>query len=473
MVTSAPTRAWAKIFEQPVSEFPLTPLAVIEGSIPDGLQGTLYQNGPGRLERGGDRMGHWFDGDGAVLAVHFAEGSARATYRYVQTAGYQAESEAGRLIFGNYGTVPAGAFWQRFGKSPKNVANTSVLRLGDRLLTLWEAGEPYRLDLETLETLGTAPLDRLEGLPYSAHPKRDPQSGEIYNFGITFGASATLQVYRSDRHGKLLRRTRIPLPGTPLIHDFVLAGRYLVFLIPPVRISTLPLLLNLKSASDTMSWLPQEGTQILVLDRETLELVGQSAADPWYQWHFGNGTQDADGNLNVTMVMYPDFGTNQYLKEVPTGQVQTIAKGTLWQVRIAPQSGKVVDMQQLVDRACEFPTVAATDVGVAQRSTYLTVHQPGRLETGELFEAIAHFHHPTGTLAIANCGSSHYPSEPLFVPYPDNPDNGWILTVVFDGVDDRSEVWIYERDHLAAAPCCRLALPNPVALGFHGTWSAA
>ncbi|MEO1148386.1 MAG: carotenoid oxygenase family protein, partial [Cyanobacteria bacterium J06638_22] len=464
--------AWAKAFDEPMSEFPLTPLSVIEGSIPDGLRGTLYQNGPGRLERGGDRMGHWFDGDGAVLAVHFAEGAARATYRFVQTAGYRAEAEAGRLIFGNYGTVPAGPLWQRFGKSPKNVANTSVMQLGDRLLTLWEAGEPYGLDLETLETLGTAPLDQLAGLPYSAHPKRDPLSGEVYNFGVTFGASTTLQVYRSDRQGKLLRRARFPLPGTPLIHDFVLAGRYLVFLIPPVRISTLPLLLNLKSASDAMSWLPQEGTQILVLDRETLELVGQGVADPWYQWHFGNGVEDADGRLRITLVSYPDFSTNQYLKEVPTGRVQTTAKGTLWEVCIAPQSGTVLDMQLLVERACEFPTVAATDVGVAQHSTYLAVHQPGQMEKGEIFEAIAHFHHPTETLTVADCGSSRYPSEPLFVPYPDDPENGWLLTVVFDGVSDRSEVWIYERDHLADGPCCRLALPNPVALGFHGTWSA-
>lgn len=471
MVTTAPTRAWAKAFENPVVEFPLTPLAVLEGAIPAELRGALYQNGPGRLERGGDRMGHWFDGDGAVLAVQFAEGQARATYRYVQTAGYQAEAAADRLIFGNYGTVPAGALWQRFGKSPKNVANTSVMRLGDRLLALWEAGEPHALDLETLETFGTAPLDGLEGQPYSAHPKRDPQSGEVYNFGVSFGTSASLQVYRSDRHGKLLRRNRIPLPGTPLIHDFALAGQYLIFLVPPVRISTLPLLLNFKSASDAMSWQPQEGTQILVLDRETLEVVSRSATDPWYQWHFGNGAPDADGNLNVTLVRYADFTTNQYLKEVPTGQVQTTAKGTLWQISIAPQSGKVLNMQPLVDRPCEFPTVATADVGVAQTSTYLAIHKLGEMEKGELFGAIAHYHHPTETLAIADCGTARYPSEPLFVPHPHNPETGWVLTIVFDGASDRSEVWIYERNHLEEAPCCRLALPNRIALNFHGTWS--
>ena len=30
---------------------------------------------------------YWFDGDGAVLAVHFADGQAQAVYRYVHSAG--------------------------------------------------------------------------------------------------------------------------------------------------------------------------------------------------------------------------------------------------------------------------------------------------------------------------------------------------------------------------------------------------
>ena len=72
-------RSWSKAFAQPATEFPLTPLALIEGAIPAELQGTLYRNGPGRLQRGGKRVGHWFDGDGAILAVHFSNESATAT----------------------------------------------------------------------------------------------------------------------------------------------------------------------------------------------------------------------------------------------------------------------------------------------------------------------------------------------------------------------------------------------------------
>jgi len=471
MVIASPSFCrWATAVTRPATEFPLTPLSVIDGTLPMDLKGSLYRNGPARLERGGQPMGHWFDGDGAILAVHFGDGQATATYRYVQTTGYQAEAEADRLLFGNYGTVPPGPIWSRFGKSPKNVANTSVMVLGDRLLALWEAGEPHALTLETLETLGLNPLEGLASLPYSAHPKRDPQSGEIYNFGVSFGQQTKLNLYRSDRHGQLLRQTAFPLKGTPLIHDFVLAGAYLVFVVPPVQVPILPLLLNLKSASDVMQWKPQQGTQILIFDRETLQLVSRAEADPWYQWHFGNGSLEPDGSLSLSLVMYPDFCTNQHLRQVATGRISTPAKGTYWQLHLRPQTGQITTMQCLVEAACEFPTVPAHNVGQTLQSTYLALHRPGDLEQGELFGAIAHVHHPTETLTTADCGSGRYPSEPLFAPQKEDPDRGWVLTVVYDGHHDSSEVWIYESQHLSDGPCCRLALPEVVPPSFHGTW---
>lgn len=481
MVVSPPRLPlWATAVTRPATEFPLTPLTILEGSIPDKLRGTLYRNGPARLERGGQPMGHWFDGDGAILAVHFDAGQVTATYRYVQTAGYQAEAAADRLIFGNYGTVPSGPLWSRFGKSPKNVANTSVMVVegdpqdgsGDRLLALWEAGEPHALTPDTLITQGIGPLEGLESKPYSAHPKRDPKSGEIYNFGVSFGKSAILNLYRSDRHGHLLRQNTFPLKGTPLIHDFVLAGPYLVFVVPPVRIQTLPLLLNLKSASDAMHWRPEEGTEILIFERETLQLVSRAQAQPWYQWHFGNGWIEADGSVCLTMVRYTDFQTNAYLKEVAQGQIQTRAKGSFWQLRINSQSGRVIGSEPLVEEGCEFPTIASHQVGQTTSSTYLCIHRPGDMERGELFGAIACYHHPSEILTTADASPGCYPAEPLFAPDPDDTERGWVLTVIYDGNLDRSELWVYESDRLAAGPCCRLALPGVIPPSFHGTWKS-
>lgn len=469
--TSSP--AWAAAVLHTAQEFLPTPLPVLEGRVPGGLQGTLYRNGPGRLERGGQRMGHWFDGDGAILAVRFAKGAATATYRYVQTAGYRAEEAAGRLLFGNYGMTPPGPLWTRFGKLPKNVANTSVLALGDRLLALWEAGLPHALDLETLETLGAENLDGLDGLPFSAHPKRDGRTGEIFNFGVSFGRSAVLNLYRCAADGTVRRRAAIPLEGIPLVHDFVLAGRYLVFLVNPVRIRALPLLLNLQSASDAFAWKPEMGTQIWIFDRERLSLISRGEAEPWFQWHLGNGAETAAGDILLNLVRYPDFSTNQFLKEVATGCTTIRTTGTLWELRLDPQSAKVLGMSAVVERGCEFPTVAPRDVGQPWQHTYLTVHLPRAEEQGELFGAIARYDHTTDTLTVAAAGPRRYVVEPIFAPDPEHPTQGWLLTVVYDGDRHQSEVWIYAGDRLEAGPICRLGLPSIIPIGFHGTWRSA
>ncbi|MCC8455982.1 carotenoid oxygenase family protein, partial [Streptomyces rochei] len=94
-------KSWAQALARPAAEFPLTQLLVKSGKIPAGLRGTLYRNGPARLQRGGMNAGHWFDGDGAILAVHFTDAGAAAVYRYVETAGYQAEEKSDKFLYSN------------------------------------------------------------------------------------------------------------------------------------------------------------------------------------------------------------------------------------------------------------------------------------------------------------------------------------------------------------------------------------
>ncbi|MGB3760077.1 MAG: carotenoid oxygenase family protein, partial [Rivularia sp. (in: cyanobacteria)] len=299
-VQKSSTKAWAKAFQKPATEFPLTPLSIIEGEIPASLNGTLYRNGPGRLERGGISVGHWFDGDGAILAVHFTGNNASAVYRYVQTEGFKEEASAGKLLYGNYGMTAPGAVWNQWFKPIKNAANTSVLALPDKLLALWEGDSPHALDLHNLDTFGKDDLGGLDdGMAYSAHPKVDSETGEIFNFGVSPGLNSTLNIYKSDATGKIIKKAAHQLDGVPLLHDFVLAGGYLIFFIPPVRLNLLMPAVGLSCYSDSLEWQPSKGTQILVCDRDTLNIISRSETEPWFQWHFSNGYIDDSGAVIV------------------------------------------------------------------------------------------------------------------------------------------------------------------------------
>ncbi|MEM9922481.1 MAG: carotenoid oxygenase family protein [Cyanobacteria bacterium P01_D01_bin.50] len=468
-------KAWAKALEKPAKEFPLTPLSVIEGEIPASLNGTLYRNGPGRLERGGISVGHWFDGDGAILAVHFnsnlpndegeTKGSnACAVYRYVQTEGFKEEASAGKLLYGNYGMTAPGAIWNQWLKPIKNAANTSVLALPDKLLALWEGDNPHALDLQNLDTLGKDDLGGLDaGLAYSAHPKIDFHTGEIFNFGISAGVNSILNIYKSDATGKIVGKAAHKIDGTPLIHDFVLAGGYLIFFISPVRLNLFMPAIGLGCFSDSLEWQPSKGTQILVIDRETLDIVIRSETEAWYQWHFANGYVDDNGAVIVDIASYKDFQSNQYLKEVPTGETHTTAKSSLRRVTLNPQTGILNNIETLFDRHCEFPIVPPQNVGKSSRYTYLSTVREGTDISKEILNSIACFDDQTNTITEANFGENYYPSEPIYA-------QGWILTVVYDGNCDRSEVWIFDANRLNEEPVCKLSLPLVIPHGFHGTW---
>jgi len=87
-VFSSRSPAWLGGLQDLARDHAFEPLRV-EGKLPAGLAGTLYRNGPGRFGIGGERYPHWFDGDGAVSAVHLEGGRAIGAARLVRTAGLE------------------------------------------------------------------------------------------------------------------------------------------------------------------------------------------------------------------------------------------------------------------------------------------------------------------------------------------------------------------------------------------------
>ena len=192
-------REWAAGYDSQLEETSYEIAADdIVGKIPVGLVGTLFRNGPGRLFRGGQAYSHAFDGDGMVCRLTMrADGSAHFANAFVRTEGFVAEEAAGKVLRRNtFGTQRRGGALANVGDVfQKNVANTNVIWWGGKLLALWEAGQPYRLDPATLATLDVdllggalipgmpfatpspvlnGVLRGLVGTPLCAHPKVAP-----------------------------------------------------------------------------------------------------------------------------------------------------------------------------------------------------------------------------------------------------------------------------------------------------------
>ena len=80
-MTVAPARNynrsdWSSSFANVDQELADVSVTAARGTVPAELNGTLYRNGPGRLERDGHRVHHPFDGDGMIAAMRFEGASA-------------------------------------------------------------------------------------------------------------------------------------------------------------------------------------------------------------------------------------------------------------------------------------------------------------------------------------------------------------------------------------------------------------
>lgn len=181
--------------------------ALVHGRMPPDLEGVFYRNGPGRFELGGERYHRWFDGDGFAQRWRIGGGEVAHRGRFVATKKFGDESEAGRFLYPAFGThIERRAVKNNDGV---NVANTNLLPFNGAVYALWEGGSAIELDPETLATRGVKIWRAdLKAMPFSAHPKRDPDGG-LWNFGNPPGGDR-LFVYRLNAAGEVTRTAMVP-----------------------------------------------------------------------------------------------------------------------------------------------------------------------------------------------------------------------------------------------------------------------
>lgn len=451
----------------------------VEGEIPVDLTGTLFRNGPGKLDIYGHRVHHPFDGDGMICSVAFADGRARFRNRFVRTEGFVAEQSAQKPLYrGVFGTQkPGGWLANAFDFRLKNIANTQVIYWGGKLLALWEAAEPHRLDPSTLETLGKEYLDGTlqEGSAFAAHPRIDPAcdraAGEpcLVNFALKAGLSTTITIYELDTQGKTIQQHAHAIPGFAFIHDFAITPNYCVFFQNPVAFNPLPFVLGWRGAAECITLRPDQPTQIIVIPRSGTEPVQFLPVDAGFVFHHANAFEQ-DGNLVVDSVSYVDFPAvtpNHDYREV---KFATLPPGQLWRFRLNLNT-QTVERSLLESRCCEFPALHPAYVGRPYRYVYL-----GAAHTGEgnaPLQGVLKADLATGERQFWSAAPRGFAGEPVFVPRPQggDEDEGWVITLVFDAERDRSEFVILDAKDLTQKPVARLRLKHHVPYGLHGTFT--
>lgn len=442
------------------------PVDSIDGAVPAALRGTLFRNGTGRNDLAGQWFPHWFDGDGMVQAIRFAADGIHFRNRYVDTPQYRDETRTGRIVYRGFGKmrpggVPANAF-----RMAANVSNTSVVVADGRLLSLWEGGPPYELDPATLETRG---LQDFAGTAraFSAHPRIDPLSGELFNFGIDYGRRCTLTPYRLQR-GRLTKLPPVTLPYPVMNHDFALTEHYLVFCLGPILVRPIKFMLGFSSFDGALHWESAKPTLILLVPRDG-GAPRFIETDAFFQFHFANA-YEADGAIVLDVARYPDFLTiGPVLRDYWRSDWPAEGMATLTRLRIDLGTGRVESRAVTTGVSHEFPKFDSRKVGKRYRYAYIACNPADRRRG--LQQQVGKVDVDSGVLTTHDFAPDGYVGEPYFIPTGPGEDEGVVVTVVFDAASQQSAIVGLDARDLAARPLFTARLRHHVPHGLHGCFS--
>ena len=399
-----------------------------------------------------------------IHAVTFEDGRAAYRNRYVLSRGFGEEREAGRALYRGlleFQATEVPAF--------KNTGNTNIVWHAGRLLALMEAALPTRMRPDTLDTVGEYDFDgRLIG-PMTAHPKIDPETGEMLFFGYSpFPPYLTYHVTGAD--GGLARSEVIDVAWPSMMHDFAITRDHVIFILCPLVFS----FERLAERGGAFSWEPERGTRLGVMPRGGSNAdVRWFETDASYVFHPMNAYEDGDAIvLDVARYGRLDFMSPGVVED-PAYRDENAARLHRW--RIDLERGGVASTP-LDDIVTEFPRVDERRLGRRHRFGYMAAREPELNDGGQpLWTAVRKYDLARGAVTERRFGAGNGVGEPLFVPRSSAAaeDDGWVLVLVYDAARDTSDFCILDAQDIGREPVARVRLPHRVPYGFHGNWVPA
>ncbi|MGH9137361.1 MAG: carotenoid oxygenase family protein [Acidimicrobiales bacterium] len=463
--------------ELTVTELPVT------GRIPDYLDGRYLRNGPNPVVDPDPETYTWFFGAGMVHGVRLRDGRAEwYRNRWVRSA------DVARAL---------GEKWRKGSHrgGADFASNTNVVGHAGKTLAIVEGGaRPYELT-EELDTVGPSDFGGTLRGGYTAHPHRDPATGELHavSYSPFWGNHVRYTVTGTD--GRVRRTVPIEVTGRPMMHDFSLTAEHVVFYDLPVafdastfgRIASrvarwgerraLPQLIEsqLMRLSNTgrvsganlpmpYRWNPEYPARVGVMPRNgDGSSVRWFDVEPCYVYHPLNSyDEDGDegGRIVLDVIRHPKTfvaGNDPY------GGQPTFDR---WTVDLA--AGKVIE-ERLDDRGQEFPRHDERLTGRRHRYGYAAGFI-GDDVGFDFADALLKHDLAGGRTATRSFGAGTKVGEFVFVPsaLDATEDEGVLMGFVHNEGTGRTDLVLVDAATLDDV--ATVHLPTRVPYGFHGNW---
>jgi carotenoid cleavage dioxygenase len=472
----------------------------VTGHIPEHLHGRYLRNGPNPAAEVDPATYHWFTGDGMVHGVALRDGKA---------CWYRNRWVRSPAVCTTLGEPAPDRIDPRAGKLSVG-ANTNVLTHAGKTLALIEAGVANYELTDELDTVGTCDFDGTLPGGYTAHPHRDPATGELHAVSYSFARGRTVQYSVIDTKGHARRTVDIEVSGSPMMHDFSLTDKYVVIYDLPVtfdpvqvmpasvpRWLQLPARLVMQSVvgrvrvpspiaamanRDTRrsvglpyAWNPNYPARIGVMPREgSNQDVRWFDIEPCYVYHPLNAyseIRDGAEVLVLDVVRYSRMFDRD--RRGPGESPPTLDR---WTINLTTGA---VSTECRDDRAQEFPRINEALTGARHRFGYTVGMDGGFVATAEMSTSVYKHDYAAGSTVIAALDPDLLMGEVCFVPNPADEgaggagaeDDGILMGYGYHRGRDEGQLLLLDAQTLESR--ATVHLPQRVPMGFHGNWAAS
>ncbi|PKI35674.1 hypothetical protein CRG98_043945 [Punica granatum] len=427
-----------------------------------------------------------------VHGLRIKNGKATYVSRFVKTSKLMQEEFFGCAKYGKIGDLK-GVFGllvvllQMLRASQKaldvsygfGTGNTALVYHHGKLLALQELDKPYVLKVledGDLLTLGIMDYEKRLAHPFTAHPKVDPVTGEMFTFGCSLTPPyVTYRVISKD--GFMHDPVPITIPAPILMHDFAITDRYAIFMDLPFYFRPMAMV---KENKLPYVFDPMKKARFGVLPR----YAKNEHEIRWFElpscfiFHNANAWEEGDEVVLITG-RCEDLDLEMFNGPVKEEVIPRSFRCELYEMRFNLTTG-LASQKKLSESVVNFPSINETYTGRKQRYVYGAL-----LDGAAKVDGIAKFDLHAEPVAgkekvevggnvkgIFKLGPGKFGSEAVFVPrghdVASEEDDGYLIFLVHDANTGKSSVYVADAKTMSADPVAVVDLPNRVPYGFHG-----